>query len=68
MSLNAFKAFGAHSIVENLPVVQKSDVIFISVKPNVVISALNDVKNSSSGKLFVSIAMGVTLSQIEKVF
>ena len=66
MSLNAFKAFGAQSIVENLPVVQKSDIIFISVKPNVVESALNDVKESSSGKLFVSIAMGVTLAQIEK--
>ena len=67
LSLNAFKSFGAQSIIENLPVVQKSDIIFISVKPNVVETALNDVKESSSGKLFVSIAMGVTLNQIEKV-
>lgn len=66
-SLKAFKEFGAEAVTENRSVVTKSDVVFLSVKPNVVKTALNDVQTLSSGKLFVSIAMGVTLSEIEQI-
>lgn len=58
---------GVQAIVENVPVVKNSDVVFISVKPGVVPIALESVKAVSSGKLFISIAMGVTLKEIEKV-
>lgn len=61
------KALGAQAVVENIPVVKNSDVVFISVKPGVVKVALESVKDVSSGKLFISIAMGITLSEIEKV-
>lgn len=54
-------------MAENRLVVDKSDVVFLSVKPNVVKTALEDVKSLSSGKLFVSIAMGITLSEIEQI-
>jgi pyrroline-5-carboxylate reductase len=60
------QGFGAEAVTENLSVVKKSDVVFISVKPNVVSVVLNDVKAISSGKLFISIAMGITLKEIEK--
>lgn len=66
-SLRAFREFGAEAVTENRSVVNKSDVVFISVKPNVVKTALDDVKSLSSGKLFVSIAMGVTLNEIERI-
>lgn len=66
-SLEAFREFGAEAVIENRSVVEKSDVVFLSVKPNVVKTALNDVKNLSSGKLFVSIAMGITLDEIERI-
>lgn len=49
----------------NRTVVEESEIIFLSVKPNVVPNVLFDVKPVSSGKLFVSIAMGITLSEIE---
>lgn len=67
VSLKAFRELGAVAVTENRSVVEKSDVVFLSVKPSVVKTALNDVRSLSSGKLFVSIAMGITLSEIEQI-
>lgn len=67
LSLKAFRDFGAEAVTENRSVVQKSDVVFVSVKPNIVTQALADVKSLSAGKLFVSIAMGITLNEIEQI-
>lgn len=67
LSLKAFQEFGAEAVVENQSVVEKSDVVFVSVKPGVVSTALSDVRSISAGKLFVSIAMGITISDIERV-
>uniref|UniRef100_U5EUM2 Pyrroline-5-carboxylate reductase n=1 Tax=Corethrella appendiculata TaxID=1370023 RepID=U5EUM2_9DIPT len=64
-SIDAFKTFGAKTFTENKPVVEKSEVIFISVKPSVVSTVLSEVKSISSGKLFISIAMGITIKEIE---
>lgn len=53
-----------------MPVVEKSDVIIVSVKPSVVPIALSDIKkaaNTDANKLFLSIAMGVSLKQLEGV-
>jgi pyrroline-5-carboxylate reductase len=61
---------GAESLFENVPVVEKSDVIIVSVKPSVVPIALGDIKNApdiKADKLFLSIAMGVTIKQLEQV-
>jgi pyrroline-5-carboxylate reductase len=66
-SLRAFRDFGSEAVTDNRSVVAKSDVVFVSVKPNVVKTALDDVKSISSGKLFVSIAMGITLREIEEI-
>ncbi|XP_055611896.1 pyrroline-5-carboxylate reductase 2 [Uranotaenia lowii] len=65
-NIEAFKTIGALTYVENLPVVQSSEVIFISVKPSTVPTVLESVRPSSDGKLFISIAMGVTLAELEK--
>uniref|UniRef100_A0A182PBC3 Pyrroline-5-carboxylate reductase n=1 Tax=Anopheles epiroticus TaxID=199890 RepID=A0A182PBC3_9DIPT len=64
-NIEAFKAFGAKTYVENLPVVSGSEIIFISVKPTVVSSVLETVRPASAGKLFISIAMGITLRELE---
>lgn len=54
---------------ENVPVVEKSEVVIISTKPSVVPIALGDIKKAgiSADKLFLSIAMGVTIKQLEEV-
>lgn len=47
--------------------VKQSDVVFVAVKPGVVSTVLQDVKSIASGKLFISVAMGVTILEMEKV-
>lgn len=58
---------GATVTVENAPVVQNADIVFLSVKPAVVPSALNEIKGIASGKLFISVAMGITIREMENV-
>lgn len=58
---------GANTLSVNMPVVEGSDVVFVAVKPGVVPTVLNDVKSKASGKLFISVAMGFTIKQIETV-
>lgn len=53
--------------MENVPVVQNSDIIFLSTKPEVIPAVLPDIEPYSTNKLFISIAMGITLKQIEMV-
>nr|AAV31912.1 pyrroline-5-carboxylate reductase [Aedes aegypti] len=65
-NIEAFKSFGAQTFTENVPVVKRSDVIFVSVKPTVVPTVLENVRSESDGKLFISIAMGVTLADLEQ--
>ncbi|XP_060807532.1 uncharacterized protein LOC106137141 isoform X2 [Amyelois transitella] len=68
VSAEAFKKLGATAIFENKPVVERSEVVIISVKPDVVRAALEDVKDlpDSKKKLFISVAMGVSTATIEK--
>lgn len=67
-SLKAFREnLCAEAVTENRSVVEKSKIIFISVKPNVVKTVLDEVKAYASGKLFVSIAMGTKLNEIEQI-
>ncbi|EDX12559.1 GD19166 [Drosophila simulans] len=65
LSLQSFQSLGVETVVNNAPVVQQSDVVFVSVKPQVVPSVLSEIQPLSSGKLFLSVAMGITLSSIE---
>jgi pyrroline-5-carboxylate reductase len=67
-SLRVFREdLKAEAVTENRSVVEKSQIVFISTKPNVVKTVLHDVKDVSSGKLFVSIAMGCNLDEIQQI-
>lgn len=50
---------------DNKKLVKLCDLVFIAVKPDVVESVLNEVKNLSDSKLFVSVAAGVSTKFIE---
>lgn len=61
---------GAESITENISVVKKSEVVIIGVKPQIIPVALGELQKASgldTNKLFLSIAMGVTINQLEQV-
>ncbi|KAH9628249.1 hypothetical protein HF086_006726 [Spodoptera exigua] len=55
------KKLGATAVFENKPVVERSEVVIVSVKPDVVVPVLKEVKDlqASKNKLFISVAMGV---------
>jgi len=56
-------------VADNAQVVSDSDIIIIAVKPHIVAPALTGVESSqpgaSSGKLFISIAAGITIATLE---
>ncbi|XP_068624647.1 uncharacterized protein P5cr-2 isoform X1 [Battus philenor] len=67
-SAEAFKGLGATALFENKSVVERSEVVIVSVKPDVVVPALREVQDlpASKNKLFISVAMGVSTATIEK--
>ncbi|XP_017473292.1 PREDICTED: pyrroline-5-carboxylate reductase 1, mitochondrial isoform X1 [Rhagoletis zephyria] len=65
-SLKQFQKIGVETVVKNEPVVEKSDIVFISVKPEVVPIILPEIKSLSNNKLFISIAMGITIKMLEQ--
>ncbi|KAL4712477.1 hypothetical protein ACJJTC_007493 [Scirpophaga incertulas] len=69
ISANAFKKLGATAIFENTQVVERSDVVIVSVKPDVVGKVLQDVRGlvATADKLFISVAMGVSTKSMEKI-
>ncbi|VDI72964.1 pyrroline-5-carboxylate reductase [Mytilus galloprovincialis] len=65
--LQFVKEFGVTTTQDNKEVVNKSQVVVISVKPNVVNKVLKEVKEHvSKDKIVVSIAAGVPLSTFEQ--
>jgi pyrroline-5-carboxylate reductase len=55
---------GARWTASNEDVVRQSDLTILAVKPQVLSEALSGLKEISAGKLFLSIAAGVTLEKI----
>ena len=55
---------GSRWTVDNAEVVRQSDLTVIAVKPQVIASALTIPREDSAGKLFLSIAAGVTIDKI----
>jgi len=58
---------GVRTTSSNIDVVSSSDVIVIAVKPHIVSVALKEVASISAGKLFVSIAAGITIETMEQL-
>ncbi len=59
------KKIGATALSSNTEVVEKSDIVFLAVKPQFLPAVLNEIKASlSEEKLLVSIAAGVKLETI----
>ncbi|XP_056639484.1 pyrroline-5-carboxylate reductase 3 isoform X1 [Diorhabda sublineata] len=69
LAVNSFKELGASTTFENTKVVEGSDIVIIATKPTVVSSALADIKIKEirADKLFLSIAMGITIKQLEQI-
>ncbi|XP_055626795.1 pyrroline-5-carboxylate reductase 3-like [Toxorhynchites rutilus septentrionalis] len=65
VNMREFKEMGCETFVDNMPVVKQSEVVFISVKPWIVPTVLQRVNMASADKLFISVAMGLGLAELE---
>ena len=63
--LSEFKKLGTATTTDNKKLVKLCETIFIAVKPDVVESVLNETREFSENKLFVSVAAGVSTKFIE---
>ena len=52
---------------DNINVIKKSDVILLAVKPYAVIDTLNQYIKDLQDKIVISVAAGISISEMEKV-
>src|SRR6476659_4787886 len=57
---------GVSGTAENAEVAEKSEIIFVGVKPTVVLPVLNELAPLLERKLVVSLAAGVRVASLEK--
>ena len=48
----------------NTDAISKADIVMLCVKPNVVLDVLDEISTSSQGKLFISVAAGITTANM----
>ncbi|EEZ98116.1 uncharacterized protein LOC663628 [Tribolium castaneum] len=70
-NLNVWKELGANTTTDNTEVAQKSDIVFLAVKPHMLGEILDKIIKDAtaspiSNKLFVSILAGITLRELEE--
>ncbi|XP_044257973.1 pyrroline-5-carboxylate reductase-like [Tribolium madens] len=70
-NLNVWKELGANITTDNTEVAQKSDIVFLAVKPHMLSEILDKIIKDAtaspiSNKLFVSILAGITLRELEE--
>lgn len=58
---------GSNTVFANAPVIDYGDVLILSVKPQIVPKILPALKMHDNKKLLISIAMGISLTSLEKV-
>ncbi|XP_018365646.1 PREDICTED: pyrroline-5-carboxylate reductase isoform X1 [Trachymyrmex cornetzi] len=65
-SIETFKEMGSNTVFTNIPVIDHGDVLILSVKPQVVPKVLSEFRVHDNKKLLLSIAMGISLTSLEK--
>ncbi|XP_072755296.1 pyrroline-5-carboxylate reductase 2 [Anoplolepis gracilipes] len=65
-SIETFKEMGSNTVFANAPVVDYGDVLILSVKPQIVPKILPELKVHDNKKLLISIAMGISLTSLER--
>ncbi len=59
------KETGVQTTAKNAEVVEKADVIFLGVKPTVVLPAIKEIADALGGKLVASLAAGIRIESME---
>ena len=61
------KEIGVAVTADNAEVAEKAEIIFVGVKPPMVLPVLTELKNELQNKLVISLAGGVRISSMEKI-
>lgn len=65
-TLKSLETYKINTTNDNKKLAENSDIIVLSVKPNVVLPVAHEIKKETAGKIIISIAAGVPLEKIEK--
>ena len=60
------RVFATMSVTDNLTLVRRSDVILLAVKPQILGAVLDEIAPATPGKLLISVAAGVSTSEIRR--
>ena len=63
--LKKLTAIGVQTSVNNIDAIQGADVVILSVKPDVVESICTEISPVAAGKLFISVAAGITATSLK---
>ncbi len=66
-SLLKWQTMGVFTTEDNAEVLKHSDIVIFAVKPNILPLVLKEAKAFTAGKVFISIAAGVTIDTIEGI-
>lgn len=67
VKISHLKKFGIATISDNCQLAQKSDVVVLAVKPNMIQAVLGEIKTHlNSGKMLISVAAGILISQLSQ--
>ena len=58
------RGLGVAIASSNTDAISKADIVMLCVKPNVVLDLLDEISSSSVGKLFISVAAGITTANM----
>ncbi len=64
---NVCKKLGIKKYKSNIELIQNSNVVFLSVKPQQINTVLNEIKDYLKNQMVISIAAGVTIKSIQKL-
>jgi len=60
------RRYGIAATADNLEMARRSKVVFLAVKPQIIDAVLDDLRPAVGGRLFVSIAAGVSSQRLER--
>jgi len=60
------RLYGVSVVTDNLTLVRRSDVILLAVKPQILGAVLDEIAPATPGKLLISVAAGVSTSEIRR--
>jgi pyrroline-5-carboxylate reductase len=60
------RLYGLHTLSDNVLLVRRADVVILAVKPQILPAVLREIAPATGGKLFISVAAGVSTTEIRR--